>query len=86
MSIRNFDQKVYNYRVLRTIMMTFGSFLIAAGPLYAYFVYTQVGLEGLGDVMFQFISSLLAAPAGIFICITGKRLKEPIIKETTKDE
>lgn len=86
MSLKNFDQKVYNYRVLRTIMMTFGSFLIAAGPLYAYFVYSQVGTDGLGDVMYQFISSLLAGPAGIFICITGKRLKEPILKDKEENE
>lgn len=86
MSLRKFDQKVYNYRFLRSIMMAFGSFLIGVGPFYAYFIYTQVGSEGLGEVLFEFISAVLAFPAGIFICIIGKRLNQPIIDAENKDE
>jgi len=78
--LRNFDQKVYNYRFLRSIMMAFGSFLIGVGPFYAYFIYSQVGFDGLGEVVFEFISAILALPAGIFICIIGKRLNKPIMQ------
>jgi hypothetical protein len=78
--LRNFDQKVYNYRFLRSIMMAFGSFLIGVGPFYAYFIYSQVGFDGLGEVIFEFISAILAFPAGIFMCIVGKRLNKPIIQ------
>lgn len=86
MSLRKFDQKVYNYRFLRSIMMGFGSFLIGVGPFYAYFIYTQVGFDGLGEVLFEFISALLALPAGIFICLIGKRLNEPIMNREKSSE
>ena len=61
-------------------MMAFGSFLIGVGPFYAYFIYSQVGFNGLGEVVFEFISAILALPAGIFICIIGKRLNKPIMQ------
>lgn len=84
MSLKQFDQKVYNYRFLRSIMMAFGSFLIGVGPFYAYFIYSQVGFDGLSEVMFEFISALFALPAGIFICIIGKRLNKPIMQAENK--
>ncbi|MCC3859644.1 hypothetical protein [Pseudemcibacter aquimaris] len=79
MSLRNIDNKVFSYKFLRTIMMGFGAFMIAAGPAYSYFVYTQVGVDGLPDALFEFITGILAFPAGFFICVTGKKLRNPIM-------
>lgn len=79
MGLKNFDDSVFNYKTLRALMMGAGSALIAIGPAYAYFIIQQVGFEGLGDALFEFITGVLAFPAGLFICITGKRLREPIM-------
>ena len=72
---------VFNYKVLKFLMTTFGSFLVAIGPLYAYFIVSEVGWDGIGDVLFTFIGSVLALPAGIVICIVGRKLKGPIIED-----
>lgn len=72
---------VFNYKVLKLVMMTFGTFLVAIGPLYAYFIITTVGWDGINDVLFTFIGSVLALPAGIVICIVGRKLKGPIIED-----
>ncbi len=63
------------------IMIGFGSFLVAIGPFYAFFIIQQVGFEGLGDVIWTFAGAVLAFPAGLFICIIGRRIKEPILKD-----
>ncbi len=74
------ENAIFNYKTLKLIMIGFGSFLVAVGPLYAYFIATTVGLENLGDVIWTFIFAVLAGPAGIYICIIGRKMKGPIIK------
>ncbi len=84
MTERKIEKAIFNYRILRVIMMGFGTFLVAVGPFYAYFIIQQVGFDGLGDVFWLFVSAVLAFPAGIFICIIGRRIKEPILKDEEK--
>lgn len=75
------DKAVFNYKTLRLIMMAFGSLMIAVGSMYAYFIYTTVGSDDLGDALWPFLFAILAVPAGIFVCITGKKLKAPIMRD-----
>jgi len=84
MSLKNFDNKFFSHKTLSILMKVFGSFLIAVGPLYAYFIFTTVGDDGLDEVLWDFVGAVLSLPAGIFICIVGKRLKAPIINVNAK--
>ena len=61
--------------------MTSGSLMIALGSMYGYFIISTVGFGGLSDAIKPFLLAVLAVPAGIYICIIGKKLKKPIIKE-----
>ena len=81
MSLKNIDNKVFSYKTLRLVMMAFGSFLIAVGSMYAYFIASTLGLDNLGSAIWPFLSSVIAVPAGIYICIIGKNLKAPIMKD-----
>ncbi|MDG1859369.1 MAG: hypothetical protein P8I94_09710 [Emcibacteraceae bacterium] len=86
MSLKNLDSKVFSHKGLSIIMMAFGSFMIATGPLYSYFIFTTVGSDGLGDVMFSFVAGIIALPAGLLVCIVGKKLKGPIIKVNNQED
>ncbi|MDG1438543.1 MAG: hypothetical protein P8P98_06150 [Emcibacteraceae bacterium] len=86
MSLKNFDRKFFSHKSLSTLMKIFGSFLIAVGPLYAYFIFTTVGSDKLGEVLWEFTGAVLALPAGIFIAIVGKNLKTPIMDVDAKAE
>lgn len=81
MTERKIEKAIFNYKIVRVLMMGFGAFLVAVGPFYAYFIFQQVGVDGLGDVFWTFVSAVLAFPAGILICIVGRRIKEPILKD-----
>jgi len=78
---RKIESALFSYKSLRMIMMVAGSFMIVIGPMYAYFIVDTVGFSGLGDVIVPFIFAFLAMPAGIFVCITGKKLRKPIIED-----
>jgi len=80
------ESAVFNYKFLRLIMMGSGSLMIALGSMYGYFIVSTIGFDGLSDVMTPFIFAVLAVPAGIFICITGKKLKKPIIEEKKQSD
>ena len=80
MNLKNTDKTVFSYKTLRLIMMGFGSFMISVGSMYAYFIITTVGISNLGEVLWPLVCAIIAVPAGIYICIVGKKLKKPIIK------
>lgn len=86
MAERKIEKTVFSYKTLRTIMIVFGSFLIAFGGGYAYFIIDTVGFENLNDVIWTFILAVLSVPAGTFICIVGKKLKKPILEDSTNSE
>lgn len=86
MAERKIEKTVFSYKTLRTIMIVFGSFLIAFGSGYAYFIIDTVGFENLNDVIWTFILAVLSVPAGTFICIVGKKLKKPILEDNTNLE
>lgn len=75
------ESAIFSYKFLRLILMGSGSMMIAIGSMYGYFIVSTVGFDGLSDVMKPFLLSVLSVPTGIFICITGKKLKKPIIKD-----
>ena len=78
---RKVESALFSYKSLRMILVASGSLMIAIGPLYAYFIVDTVGFSGLVDVIVPFIFAILAVPAGIFVCITGKKLHKPIIED-----
>lgn len=75
------ESAIFSYKSLRLVLMMSGSLMIAIGSMYGYFIISTVGLDGLSDVMKPFLMSVLAVPVGIFVCITGKKLKKPIISD-----
>lgn len=81
MTERKIEKAIFNYKIVRLFMMGFGTFLVAVGPFYAYFIIQQVGFDGIGDVFWTFLSAVLAFPAGLLICIVGRKIKEPILKD-----
>ncbi len=81
MTKNKIEKAIFNYKIVRMIMMGFGAFLVAVGPFYAFFIFQQVGFDGLGEVLWTFIGAVLAFPAGLFICIVGRRIREPILKD-----
>ena len=81
MSLKNIDNKVFSYKTLRTIMVLFGSFLITFGGGYAYFITKTLGTSNLDQALWPFFFAIASVPAGIFICIVGMNIKEPIIKD-----
>ncbi|MBT5074387.1 MAG: hypothetical protein HOH18_01065 [Kordiimonadaceae bacterium] len=81
MSKNKTESAIFNYKFLRLILMTSGSLMIALGSMYGYFIISTVGFGGLSDAIKPFLLAVLAVPAGIYICIIGKKLKKPIIKE-----
>lgn len=82
MNKNEIEKKVFSYKVLRMIMMLFGSFMIAVGSMYAYFIVDTLGFEAtLNDELFPFIMSIIAVPAGIFVSIIGVKLKKPILHD-----
>lgn len=78
--LKNTEKAVFSYKTLRLLFMGFGSFLIVAGSMYAYFIAKTVGVSHLDQVKWTFLFATLSVPAGIFMCIVGKKLKAPIIK------
>lgn len=86
MTERKIEKTVFSYKTLRVIMIAFGSFLIAFGGGYAYFIIDKVGFEGLSEVFWPFVCAVLSVPAGIFICIIGKKLRKPILKDDAKSK
>ncbi len=80
MLLKNIDNKIFSYKTLSIFMVLFGSFLITFGGGYAYFIAKTVGVSQLDQVTWTFFFATCSVPAGIFICIVGKNLKEPIIK------
>lgn len=82
---KNTEKAVFSYKTLRLILMAFGSFLIVAGSMYAYFIAKTVGVSQLDQVKWTFLLATLMVPAGIIMCIVGKKLQEPIIKTDKED-
>ncbi len=72
---------IFNHKILKLVMTACGSFLVAIGPLYAYFIFTTVGWDGLGEVIWTFIGAVLSFPAGLVICLVGRKIKGPIIED-----
>jgi len=86
MFLKNIDNNVFSYKTLRLVMVLFGSFLITFGGGYAYFIAKTVGVSYLDQAMWPFFFSTAAVPAGIFMCIVGKNIKEPIIKNEDQND
>lgn len=86
MAERKIEKTVFSFKTLRMIMIVFGSFLIAFGGGYTYFIIDTVGFDGLGEVIWPFVFAVLSVPAGTFICIVGKKLKKPILENDTSLE
>lgn len=80
------ESAIFNYKFLRLIMMGSGSLMIALGSMYGYFIISTVGFDGLSDAVKPLLFAVLAVPAGVFICITGKKLKKPIIEEKEQSD
>lgn len=86
MSLKNIDNNVFSHKALRLILVLFGSFLITFGGGYAYFIAKTVGVSHLDQATWSFFFATASVPAGIFMCIVGKNIKEPIIKDEGKSD
>ncbi|MBT5185638.1 MAG: hypothetical protein HOH19_14435 [Kordiimonadaceae bacterium] len=72
---------LFNYKMLSIIMQVFGSFMISIGAMYSYFLVETLGIHGIIENTIPITASVLAIPAGVYICIVGKKLKKPILKD-----
>jgi hypothetical protein len=62
-------------------MILVGSLLIALGGAFVAFMISNFSIAEIMESPRDTIFALLAIPAGIYISITGKKLKKPILEE-----
>jgi hypothetical protein len=71
----------FNYKTLSFFMQLFGSLMISLGAMYSYFLVDTLGIHGIIENTIPITASVLAIPAGVYICIVGKKMKKPILKD-----
>jgi hypothetical protein len=76
-----YESALFSYKTLRLIMILVGSLLIALGGSFVAFMISNFPMAEIMESPRDTLFALLAIPAGLYICITGKKLKKPILED-----